>query len=126
LRKDLAGQLAIRPFLDHLYRPLDMFLKPQGQTIVCRCEEVSAAEIRGLVQHGCVGPNQTKAFCRSGMGPCQGRQCGSTVTALLADELGRKPSDVGYYNIRFPIKPVTLGELASLGEGAQNTPSKLK
>lgn len=126
LRKDLAGQLAIRPFLDHLYRPLDMFLKPQGQTIVCRCEEVSAAEIRGLAQHGCVGPNQTKAFCRSGMGPCQGRQCGSTVTALLADELGRKPSEVGYYNIRFPIKPVTLGELASLGESARNTPSKLK
>lgn len=116
LRKALAAQLVIRPFLDHLYRPLDMFLRPQGETIVCRCEEVSAAEIRGLVKHGCVGPNQTKAFCRSGMGPCQGRQCGSTVAALLADELGNSPAEVGYYNIRFPIKPVSLGELASLDQ----------
>ncbi len=116
LRKTLDDQLAIRPFLDHLYRPLDMFLRPQGETIVCRCEEVTAAEIRGLTQHGCVGPNQTKAFCRSGMGPCQGRQCGATVTALLADELGKSPAEVGYYHIRFPIKPVTLGELAGLSQ----------
>jgi len=57
LRKTLDDQLAIRPFLDHLYRPLDMFLRPQGEIIVCRCEEVTAAEIRGLTQHGCVGPN---------------------------------------------------------------------
>ena len=116
LRKELIDQLAIRPFLDHLYRPLDMFLKPQGETIVCRCEEVSAAEIRGLVKQGCIGPNQTKAFCRSGMGPCQGRQCGATVTTLLADELGKSPVEVGYYNIRFPIKPVSLGELAGLNQ----------
>lgn len=124
LRKELANQLAIRPFLDHLYRPLDIFLRPEGETIVCRCEEVSASDIRGLVNYGCVGPNQAKAFCRSGMGPCQGRQCGSTVTALLADELGSTPSQVGYYNIRFPIKPVTLGELASLSQPAQDRPVK--
>lgn len=124
LRKELSNQLAIRPFLDHLYRPLDMFLRPQGETIVCRCEEIDAAEIRGLAKHGCVGPNQTKAFCRSGMGPCQGRQCGSTVTALLADELDTNPSEVGYYNIRFPVKPVTLGELASLSQPASDRTSK--
>ncbi|WP_417228178.1 NAD(P)/FAD-dependent oxidoreductase [Amphritea sp.] len=120
LRVELADQLAIRPFLDHLYRPLDMFLRPQGETIVCRCEEISAAEIRGLAKKGCIGPNQTKAFCRSGMGPCQGRQCGSAVAALLADELDKTPAQVGYYTIRFPIKPVTLGELASLNQTDSN------
>ena len=33
---------------------------------------------------GCKGPNQAKAFGRCGMGPCQGRYCGLTVTELLA------------------------------------------
>ena len=30
------------------------------------------------------GPNQMKAFLRCGMGPCQGRLCGLTVTELIA------------------------------------------
>ena len=63
---------------------------------------------------GCQGPNQMKAFLRCGMGPCQGRFCGLTVTELIADEQGRHPRDVGAYRVRFPIKPVTLGEIASL------------
>ena len=80
--------------------------------MVCRCEEVSAGQIRGYVAVGCQGPNQTKAFGRCGMGPCQGRLCGLTVTELIADARGVPPGDIGYYRIRPPIKPVTLGELA--------------
>jgi hypothetical protein len=34
------------------------------------------------------------------------------VTELLAQARGVPPSEVGYYRIRPPIKPVTLGELA--------------
>jgi hypothetical protein len=48
------------------------------------------------------------------MGPCQGRLCGLTVTELIANERGISPADVGYYRLRFPIKPITLAELASL------------
>ena len=40
---------AIRPFLDAAYAPLPEFLAPQGATIVCRCEEVTAADIRRAV-----------------------------------------------------------------------------
>ena len=35
---------------------------------------------------GCPGPNQMKSFLRCGMGPCQGRLCGLTVTELIAAE----------------------------------------
>ena len=63
---------------------------------------------------GCLGPNQTKAFGRCGMGPCQGRYCGLTVAELLAEAHGVGPEAVGYYRIRPPLKPVTLGELAQL------------
>ena len=116
LRHALKYQLAIRPFLDRLYSPAQAFLVPPDETVVCRCEEVTAKEIRSLTAQGCSGPNQTKAFCRAGMGPCQGRQCGMTVSNLLADELKSSPSQVGYYNIRPPIKPLTLGELASIAD----------
>ena len=44
----------------------------------------------------------------------QGRLCGLTVTELMARERGVSPAEVGYYRLRFPIKPITLGELASL------------
>ncbi|MFC6671899.1 FAD-dependent oxidoreductase [Marinobacterium aestuariivivens] len=68
---ELGRQRAIRPFLDALYRPAREFLLPADETIVCRCEEVTAGELRRMVDDGCRGPNQTKAFCRSGMGPCR-------------------------------------------------------
>jgi hypothetical protein len=48
------------------------------------------------------------------MGPCQGRFCALTVTVLIARERRVSPADVGSYRLRFPVKPVTLSELASL------------
>jgi NADPH-dependent 2,4-dienoyl-CoA reductase/sulfur reductase-like enzyme len=112
VRADLRRQLHIRPFLDALYRPKDSHRMPNDDSvIVCRCEEVSAGQIRKYVEVGCQGPNQTKAFGRCGMGPCQGRLCGLTVTELIAQGRDVPPQEVGYYRIRPPIKPVTLGEL---------------
>jgi len=116
LRKKLNRELALRPFLDALFRPRKAVFEPHDDTIVCRCEEITAGQIRATARIGNPGPNQIKAFTRAGMGPCQGRQCGHTVTRIIADTEGRTPDDVGFYNIRPPLKPVTLGELASLIE----------
>ena len=103
-----------RRFLDALYRPASAFRRPSGDTIVCRCEEVTAREIEESIALGCPGPNQMKAFLRCGMGPCQGRMCGLTVTELIAKARGIPPQEVGYYRIRPPVKPITVGELAAL------------
>ena len=103
-----------RAFLDVLNRPADALRKPVGDTIVCRCEEVTARQVRDTADLGCEGPNQMKAFLRCGMGPCQGRLCGLTVTELIAGQRGSTPADVGYYRLRPPVKPITLAELASL------------
>lgn len=113
LRKRVS-EIAIRPFLDRAYPPPDTILRPADSTIVCRCEEVTAGDIRRFVTLGCNGPNQTKAFSRSGMGPCQGRFCGQTVSEIIAVETGQTLDKTGLYRIRAPIKPVTLGELAAL------------
>ncbi len=114
LRTQLSRELAARPFLDAAYPPYHEALAPEDATVICRCEEVTAGDVRGYAMIGCVGPNQTKAFGRAGMGPCQGRYCGLTVTALLAAANGRTPAETGYYRIRPPLKPVTLGELAEM------------
>jgi len=106
--------LAARPFLDALYPPPDAAAQLADGTLVCRCEEVTAGQIREAVSLGCAGPNQAKSFTRAGMGPCQGRMCGLTVAALIARETGQSMSEVGHYRIRPPIKPLTVGELAAL------------
>lgn len=113
-RKDLANATRGRRFFETLYRPAYAFRIPKGDTIVCRCEEVTARAIVAAAAAGCTGPNQAKAFVRCGMGPCQGRFCGLTVTELIARERKLAPAAVGYFRLRFPVKPMTLGELASM------------
>lgn len=112
-RRRLRRHLAIRPFLDQQYRPKEEFRIPADDVLVCRCEEVTAGSIREQVRLGCVGPNQTKSFSRCGMGPCQGRQCGLTVTEVIADAAKLTPQEVGYYRIRPPLKSLTLAQIAA-------------
>ena len=63
-------------------------------TVLCRCEEVTAGRVREAVTLGCLGANQTKAFTRAGMGPCQGRICGPAVHAVIAEARGVDPASV--------------------------------
>lgn len=115
LQSGLARERRIRPFLDALYRPpLAWRRPPDDDTIVCRCESVSAGEIRAAVRLGCTGPNQIKSFTRCGMGPCQGRMCAFAVAELIAEQTHADPGQVGHHRIRPPIKPVTVAEVASL------------
>jgi len=116
LRRLVAQQLRIRPFLDTLYRPPEWLADPGDETVVCRCEEVTAGRIREMARLGCQGPNQTKFFSRCGMGPCQGRVCGLAVTQILSSALDKRPEDVGAYRIRAPLKPVPLSSIAALSK----------
>jgi octopine oxidase subunit A len=114
--------LAVRPFLDRLYAPPAWVLvPPEDATTVCRCEEVTAGQVRVAAQLGATGPNQAKAYLRCGMGPCQGRLCAATVAALIAETRGVPVEEVGPLRPRAPYKPITVGELAA--GGAENRPA---
>ena len=113
-RASLAQAERGRAFLDTLFRPARQFRIPSGDTIVCRCEEVTTKDVLDAVAIGATGPNQLKAYCRCGMGPCQGRLCGLTVTELMAQAHGKSPQEIGYYRLRAPVKPITLAELAAV------------
>lgn len=123
LHKQARRFLRGRAFLDALYTPRPGFLAPADpETIVCRCEEITARKLREAIALGPPGPNQLKTFVRCGMGQCQGRLCAATVTEIMAEERNVSPSDVGTYRLRSPVKPVRLAELAHL----PHTPRALK
>ena len=112
LRAERARFLAMRPFLDALFAPRAPRI--DDATTVCRCEEVSAGQIRLAATLGCLGLNQLKAFTRCGMGPCQGRMCASTAAEVMAQARGVPVVLIEPYRPRFPTKPLTVGELAAL------------
>ena len=119
IRQRLARHEAARGFLETLFQPPRQFrVPPSDDTIVCRCEEVTAGTVREAARLGCEGPNQLKAFTRCGMGPCQGRLCGLTVTEIIAETRGLSPEVVGSYRLRPPVKPISLGELARMPASA--------
>ena len=91
-----------------------------AETIVCRCEDVTRAEIDAACDAGARDVNQLKHFTRCGMGPCQGRVCGEAAAELLALRLvatgavpdvdaGRRRA--GQWTGRVPLRPIPLSAL---------------
>lgn len=106
-----------RRFIDRLYRPSDEFRLPQDDsTVVCRCEEQTLGQLKEGFEQGARGPNELKGMTRCGMGPCQGRQCGHTVSELLAQWRGIPVGDVGYYRLRSPMRLLNLEELGHFSQ----------
>ncbi len=118
-RRRLRSALRGRSFLDALYRPDVALASPADDVVICRCEEISAGEIREAIRRGARGPNQVKAFTRAGMGACQARMCGLTVNALISAETGLSPDSVGHMRMRMPVKPITVAQLAGFAHKAE-------
>ena len=68
---------------------------------VCRCERVSAGEIRQLIRSGVRDINQIKAVLRVSMGACGGKTCLNMVKRMYQQE-GIPLSEV----TEPPIRPV--------------------
>jgi NADPH-dependent 2,4-dienoyl-CoA reductase/sulfur reductase-like enzyme len=84
----------------------------EDATTVCRCEEVTAGDIRSCVRAGCASVKGIKDWTRAGMGPCQGRVCRSLVSELLSRESGVALREVQRARIRPPFKPVPFDAMA--------------
>jgi NADPH-dependent 2,4-dienoyl-CoA reductase/sulfur reductase-like enzyme len=106
----------LRAFLSRLYPLPSRRHQPDDKVIICRCEQVTAGTLRQAARAGVKGANQLKAFTRCGMGHCQGRMCSHNAIAILANEQKKTPQQLGYPRARFPIKPLTLEELALSNE----------
>jgi thioredoxin reductase/bacterioferritin-associated ferredoxin len=95
---DFAGILADlfdpRPGLSRLAAP---------DTVICRCEDVTAGEIDAAVAGGATTPAALKIVSRCGQGPCQGRVCEPLVAARLPVR--------ERFSARAPLAPVSLAAL---------------
>jgi glycine/D-amino acid oxidase-like deaminating enzyme len=76
-------------------------------TIVCRCEEVTAGALRAARSEGARSLPALKKATRAGMGRCQGRMCAATVARLVGTR-----SEDGFAAPRAPVKPVPAAALA--------------
>ncbi len=66
---------------------MDQFVKNiSDETIICRCERVSAKEIRSLIKQGMRDINEIKAVTRAGMGACGSKTCNALIHRLFRDE----------------------------------------
>ncbi len=62
--------------------------------VVCRCEQVTEAEILEAIRRGADTLDGVKHLTRAGMGRCQGGFCGIRVLNHLAGQLGISPTQV--------------------------------
>ena len=73
---------------------------------VCRCEEITKAEVIEAVRNGATSVNEVKRLLRTGMGMCQGRNCAKTIERIIAAELKVAPSEVPQATKRGPVRPI--------------------
>jgi NADPH-dependent 2,4-dienoyl-CoA reductase/sulfur reductase-like enzyme len=77
--------------------------------IVCRCEAITAGELRRVVcEMGAQEANRAKAFSRVGMGRCQGRYCGHAGAEVIAHAAGVPVEQVGRLRGQAPVKPLSI------------------
>ncbi|MDM8556818.1 (2Fe-2S)-binding protein [Desulfococcaceae bacterium HSG7] len=81
--------------------------------VICRCEEVTRAEIKDAIRTGMQTLNGVKRVTRVGMGLCQGQTCQRVVTQILAQELGVSPAETEPMTARGPVRPLTLAVFAN-------------
>lgn len=116
VRRIVARHRAFAAAMHHAYPvPAGWADWLQADTVVCRCEEVTADTVRRAAAAGARGSRQVKQLTRAGMGWCQGRVCG-----YAAESLTRRAGDLPGMERPVPAAerlfaaPVTLDALGAL------------
>jgi NADPH-dependent 2,4-dienoyl-CoA reductase/sulfur reductase-like enzyme/Fe-S-cluster-containing hydrogenase component 2/bacterioferritin-associated ferredoxin len=84
--------------------------------IVCRCERVTAQEIRALIRAGSRDMNHLKAVTRCGMGACGGKTCPTLIKRIFREE-GVPAEQVTDLTRRPLFMEVPLGAFAGVVAG---------
>ncbi len=81
-------------------------------TIICRCEDISEADILAAIEDGYTEIEILKRHLRIGMGPCQGKTCISMVERILKREVGTSAENIDRPTARPPSRQVPFAILA--------------
>lgn len=90
--------------------PRQDFGRLPDEAVLCRCESVTAGQVRDVARAmtGIPDINRVKALSRCGMGRCQSRMCGLAAIEVAAAARGEAPAALTHYRAQPPIKPVTI------------------
>ncbi len=96
-------------------------------TLVCRCEDITHAELEDAVRADCgiVSASTAKLQTRVGMGLCQGRMCEISVRRIIARQRNVPLERVEGYVARPPIKPIPIALLADFPDALAIDPDSL-
>jgi len=119
--KKLAQRAAGIRYQEKQIEPSTIYEKEPlpNQAIVCRCERVSAGEIRKAIRDGIRDMNQLKALNRAGMGACGSKTCRPMIWRIFQEE-GIDLGDVTDRIDRPLFVEVPIGTLAGIGGGDIN------
>ncbi len=84
--------------------------------IICRCEDVTLADIRQMLRAGVEDFEELKRLLRCTMGPCQGRTCRQLIMREIASFRGVPIEELEVPVYRPPFTPVKLKTLAEAYE----------
>jgi sarcosine oxidase subunit alpha len=114
IAKRIAGIRVQEPWATE---PLERYVERLAEDeIICRCERVTAGEIRALIRSGIRDMNHLKAATRAGMGACGGKTCTELIKRLFREEV--IPLAEVTESVRRPLfMEVPLGVFAGLVTG---------
>jgi NAD(P)H-nitrite reductase large subunit len=115
--REIANRIAgIQVQEQEVGEPLDRYVhRFTDDTIVCRCERVSLAEIKDVIRSGVYDMNEIKALTRAGMGACGGKTCSNLIKRAFR-ELGIPMAEVTENTHRPLFMEVPLGVFAGAKE----------
>ena len=76
--------------------------------LICRCQEVTEAEIKAAIADGATTVDGVKRRTRAGMGLCQGKTSGRLVQQMITRQTGQNPAEVLPMKSRMPARPVKI------------------
>jgi sarcosine oxidase subunit alpha len=85
------------------------------EAVVCRCERVTAGEIRRWIRRGIRDMNQLKAITRAGMGACGSKTCNELIVQLFKDE-GVPIEQIAPHTIRPLFIEAPLGVFSNISK----------
>jgi hydrogen cyanide synthase HcnB len=114
IRRNIRGLVRFQEsFRDFSSLRKGLLTLPKADTVICRCENVSRAQIDRAIETGVKSLTALKMSTRVGMGDCQGKMCGSFCRQYLADRTKQSEEQVGELLPRFPLAPVTFGAFST-------------
>lgn len=83
-----------------------------NNTIICRCEDLTLAEVQEVIDEGYTTIEEIKRICRLGMGPCRGSTCLQLIDRILANQQNCGREEIKMPTNRPPLEGIKMMEIA--------------